>query len=135
MIKHKQTIVIIGRTSGFGEAVANNSLGDANIIHVAGLSTGLDVNDEKQTCAYFESMGAFDHRMITGGSYALVGKVIDVDIADAKAAFDTKFWGTINAAKPTARSLKPTRAITVTSGMLSRKVVVNTYLKRHQYSP
>ncbi|SON53234.1 hypothetical protein [Vibrio tapetis] len=74
MIKQKQTIVIIGRTSGFGEAVANHSLGDANIIHVAGLSTGLDVNDEKQTVAYFESIGAFDHLMITVGSYAPPGK-------------------------------------------------------------
>lgn len=129
MLKEKQTFVIIGGTSGIGEAVANNFLDDDNIVHVASRSTGLDISDEKQVCIYFESIGAFDHLIITAGSYAPAGKVIDVDIADAKAAFDTKFWGTINAVKHAARFIKPTGSITITTGMLSRKVVANTYTK------
>ncbi len=129
MLKEKQIFVVIGGTSGIGAAVANNFLGDDNIVHVASRSTGLDVSDEKQICAYFESVGAFDHLIITAGSYAPAGKVTDVDIADAKAAFDTKFWGTINAAKHAARFIKPTGSITITTGMLSRKVVANTYTK------
>ena len=62
------------------------------------------------------------HRLPPGG-------VIDVAITEAKSAFDTKFWGSIHAAKHAARYLKPNGSITLTTGMLSRKVVANTYTK------
>ncbi|PSU36256.1 SDR family oxidoreductase [Photobacterium lutimaris] len=129
MSQEKITYVIIGGTSGIGEAVAKYFDNGENIVHVASRQTGLDISDEKAVHCYFESIGAFDHLVITAGSYAPAGKVTDVAIEDAKVAFDTKFWGSINATKHAVRYMKPNGSITLTTGMLSRKVVANTYTK------
>lgn len=130
MSQEQITYVIIGGTSGIGEAVAKHFHDDDNsIVHVASRKTGLDISDEKAVHCYFESIGPLDHLVITAGSYAPAGKVTDVATEDAKQAFDTKFWGSINAAKHAARYMKPNGSITLTTGMLSRKVVANTYTK------
>lgn len=130
MKKDKSRYVIIGGTAGIGAAIADHYNRDANnIVHVASRKTGLDMSDEKSVCAYFESIGPFEHLVITAGSSAPAGKVIDVPSADARTAFDNKFWGTINIAKHAARYLTEKGSITLTTGMLSRKVVANTYTK------
>jgi NAD(P)-dependent dehydrogenase (short-subunit alcohol dehydrogenase family) len=129
MKQEKTTYVIIGGTSGIGEAVARHFENGNNIIHVASRKTGLDISDEKAVHCYFESIGPFDHLVVTAGSYAPAGKVIDVALDDAKKAFDTKFWGTINVAKHAARYMTSNGSITLTTGMLSRKIVANTYTK------
>lgn len=90
--QEKYTFVIIGGTSGIGKALAMQLRNEDNTVHIASRHTGVDISDEKSVCEYFESIGAFDHLVITAGSYAPAGKVTDVAIADAKAAFDTKFW-------------------------------------------
>ena len=127
--QEKHTFVIIGGTSGIGKALAMQLRNEENTVHIASRHTGLDISDEKSICAYFESIGAFDHLVITAGSYAPGGKVTDVAITDAKAAFDTKFWGSLNVAKHAARYMTPNGSITLTTGMLSRKVVAGTYVK------
>ena len=129
MNQGKTTFVIIGGTSGIGEAVAQHFTNESNIVHVASRSTGLDISDENSVHHYFESIGPIDHLVITAGSFAPSGKVVDVVTEEAKNAFDTKFWGSIHAAKNAARYLKPNGSITLTTGMLSRKVVANTYVK------
>ncbi len=129
MSQEKTTYVIIGGTSGIGEAVAKYFDHDENIVHVASRKTGLDISDERAVHCYFESIGPFDHLIVTAGSYAPVGKITDVATEDAKKAFDTKFWGAIIAAKHAVRYMKPSGSITLTTGMLSRKVVANTYIK------
>ena len=129
MNEDKTVYVIIGGTSGIGAELANQLENENTKIHVASRSTGLDISDEQSVYQFFESIGAFDHLIITAGSQAPSGKVIDVDTAHAKTAFDTKFWGSVNAAKHAARYIKQGGSITLTSGMLSRKVVANTYVK------
>ncbi|PKH54583.1 dehydrogenase [Shewanella sp. Choline-02u-19] len=129
MDQKKITYVIIGGASGIGEAVAKHFNNGNNIVHVASRTTGLDISDEKAVHRYFESIGPFDHLIVTAGSYAPAGKVTDVAVDDAKQAFDIKFWGAINVAKHAARYLTPNGTITLTTGMLSRKVVANTYVK------
>lgn len=129
MDQKKITYVIIGGASGIGEAVAKHFNTGNNIVHVASRTTGLDISDEKAVHRYFESIGPFDHLIVTAGSYAPAGKVTDVAVDDAKQAFDIKFWGAINVAKHAARYLTPNGTITLTTGMLSRKVVANTYVK------
>ncbi|PKG76660.1 dehydrogenase [Shewanella sp. GutCb] len=129
MDQKKITYVIIGGASGIGEAVAKHFNNGNNIVHVASRTTGLDISDEKAVHRYFESIGPFDHLIVTAGSYAPAGKVTDVAVDDAKQAFDIKFWGAINVAKHAARYLTPNGTITLTTGMFSRKVVANTYVK------
>ncbi len=129
MNQDKTTYVIVGGTSGIGAELANQLTTERNIVHSASRNTGLNISDEQSVYRYFESIGAFDHLVITAGSYAPSGKVTDVDIIAAKEAFDTKFWGSISTIKQAARYLKPGGSITLTSGMLSRKVTANTYTK------
>lgn len=129
MNQEKTTFVIIGGTSGIGEAVAQKFINENTTVHIASRSTGLDISDENAVHHYFESIGPIDHLIITAGSFAPSGKVIDVAVEEAKTAFDIKFWGAIHAAKHAARYLKPKGSITLTTGMLSRKVVANTYTK------
>ncbi|HAU8296341.1 TPA: SDR family oxidoreductase [Vibrio vulnificus] len=125
----KTVYVVLGGTSGIGAELAKQLESDHSIVHVASRQTGLDISDEKSVYHYFETIGAFDHLIVTAGSYAPAGKVVDVEITQAKYAFDTKFWGAVLAAKHGARYLKQGGSITLTSGMLSRKVVANTYVK------
>jgi NAD(P)-dependent dehydrogenase (short-subunit alcohol dehydrogenase family) len=125
----KTVYVVLGGTSGIGAELAKQLASDNSIVHVASRKTGLDISDEQAVYHYFETIGAFDHLIVTAGSYAPAGKVVDVEVSQAKYAFDTKFWGAINAAKHGARFVKKGGSITLTSGMLSRKVVANTYVK------
>ncbi|HIF9096534.1 TPA: SDR family oxidoreductase [Photobacterium damselae] len=129
-MKTEKTIyVVLGGTSGIGAELSQQLTSDNAVVHVASRKTGLDISDEQSVYHYFETIGAFDHLIVTAGSYAPAGKVVDVDVSQAKYAFDTKFWGAINAAKHGARYIKKGGSITLTSGMLSRKVVANTYVK------
>ncbi|BAC97625.1 dehydrogenase [Vibrio vulnificus YJ016] len=125
----KTVYVVLGGTSGIGAELAKQLESEHTIVHVASRQTGLDISDEKSVYHYFETIGAFDHLIVTAGSYAPAGKVVDVEVTQAKYAFDTKFWGAVLAAKHGARYLKQGGSITLTSGMLSRKVVANTYVK------
>ncbi|EIU7744644.1 SDR family oxidoreductase [Vibrio vulnificus] len=125
----KTVYVLLGGTSGIGAELAKQLESEHTIVHVASRQTGLDISDEKSVYHYFETIGAFDHLIVTAGSYAPAGKVVDVEVTQAKYAFDTKFWGAVLAAKHGARYLKQGGSITLTSGMLSRKVVANTYVK------
>ncbi len=127
--QEQRTFVIIGGTSGIGKALAMKLRNENNTVHVASRHTGLDISNEKSICEYFESIGVFDHLIVTAGSSAPAGKVTDVATADAKTAFDTKFWGSVNVAKHAARYMTPNGSITLTTGMLSRKVVAGTYVK------
>ena len=127
--QEKHTFVIIGGTSGIGKALAMQLRNENNTVHIASRHTGVDITDEKSICEYFESIGVFDHLIVTAGSSAPAGKVTDVATADAKIAFDTKFWGSLNVAKHAARYMTPNGSITFTTGMLSRKVVAGTYVK------
>ena len=127
--QEQRTFVIIGGTSGIGKALAMKLRNENNTVHVASRHTGLDISNEKSICEYFESIGVFDHLIVTAGSSAPAGKVTDVATADAKTAFDTKFWGSLNVTKHAARYMTPNGSITLTTGMLSRKVVAGTYVK------
>lgn len=129
MTNEKCVYVVLGGTSGIGAELTQQLTSENAIVHVASRKTGLDISDEQSVYHYFETIGAFDHLIVTAGSYAPAGKVVDVDISQAKYAFDTKFWGAISAAKHGARYIKKGGSITLTSGMLSRKVVANTYVK------
>ncbi|ENO1171903.1 SDR family oxidoreductase [Vibrio vulnificus] len=129
MKTEKTVYVVLGGTSGIGAELSQQLASDNAVVHVASRKTGLDISDEKSVYHYFETIGAFDHLIVTAGSYAPAGKVVDVEVTQAKYAFDTKFWGAVLAAKHGARYLKQGGSITLTSGMLSRKVVANTYVK------
>lgn len=121
--------VVIGGTSGIGQGVAEALSARSGTVHVASRSTGLDISDEKAIADYFESLGPIDHLVITAGSAAPGGALTDVAIDEAKAAFNTKLWGSIVAAKYAARHIRTGGSITLTSGFLARRTVPGTFVK------
>ena len=121
--------LVIGGTSGIGRAVADALKVRPGHVTVASRSTGLDISDEAAVAAYFAELGPVDHVVVTAGSSAPGGALKDVDIDEAKTAFDTKFWGFVNVAKHAAASIRDGGSITLTSGFLSRRTVPGTYVK------
>lgn len=121
--------VVIGGTSGIGRAVAGALETRPGEVLVASRSAGLDISDETAVAAYFEQTGPVDHIVFTAGSQAPGGAVAEVEIAAAKSAFDTKFWGTVTVAKHAAKAVREGGSITLTSGFLARRTIAGTYVK------
>lgn len=121
--------VVIGGTSGIGKGIAHALTARPGKVHIASRSTGLDIADEEAIAAYFESIGPIDHLIVTAGSSAPGGTLKDVEIANAKSAFDIKFFGSIAAAKYAAPHIRHGGSITLTSGFLARRTVPGTFVK------
>lgn len=121
--------VVIGGNSGIGQAVATALGARPGQINIASRRTGLDISDEQSVVDYFAALGPVDHVIFTAGSQAPGGKVTDVNINDAKAAFDVKFWGSLAVAKSAAKHIRPGGTLTLTSGFLARKTVPGTFVK------
>ncbi|WP_200964187.1 MULTISPECIES: SDR family oxidoreductase [unclassified Ensifer] len=121
--------VVIGGTSGIGAAVAKALTQRPGRVEIASRATGLDIADAASVAAYFRKLGPIDHLVVTAGSSAPGGKVADIDLDAAKAAFDVKFWGSIVLAREAARYIRPGGTITFTSGFLARRTVPGTFVK------
>lgn len=99
--------IVIGGHSGIGAAVARALEARPGQVIRAGRRTGLDISDPTSITAFFAKQEAFDHLVITAGSQAPGGALAALDLIAAKAAFETKFWGTITAIKTAAPSIRP----------------------------
>ena len=125
-----QTVsVIVGGQTGIGRAVADALSERPGRVLVASRRNGLDIADPAVVERYFEQLGPVDHVVFTAGSQAPGGKLADVNLADAKAAFDVKFWGTLAVARAAAKHLRPGGTLTLTSGFLARRTVPGTIVK------
>ena len=125
---NEQKAIIIGGTSGIGSAVAE-ALSQRSIeVKAIGRST-LDITDPTAIEAYFQALGAIDHVVVTAGSQAPGGTLLDLELDRAKTAFDTKFWGSIALARAAAPHIRPGGTITLTSGFLARRTVPGTFVK------
>ncbi len=123
------TSVVIGGNSGIGQAVATALRARPGRVEIASRSMGLDVSDPASVVRYFSGLGPVDHVVFTAGSQAPGGKLADVAIEDAKAAFDVKFWGSLAVAKAAAAHIRPGGTLTLTSGFLARRTVPGTFVK------
>jgi NAD(P)-dependent dehydrogenase (short-subunit alcohol dehydrogenase family) len=121
--------VVIGGASGIGRAVAQALRERPGRVEVASRTSGLDVSNPVAVASYFEQLGAIDHLVFTAGSQSPGGRVADVDIGAAKAAFDVKFWDTVIVAREAAKRIRPGGTITLTSGFLARRTLAGTYVK------
>ena len=121
--------VVIGGTSGIGAAVASALMQRPGRVEIASRATGLDIADSTAVAAYFHKLGPIDHLIVTAGSAAPGGKISDIDLNAAKAAFDVKFWGSVVLAREAARYMRAGGTITFTSGFLARRTVPGTFVK------
>ena len=126
-------IVVIGGSSGLGLATAKlaHEAGAEVIIAARTLerlreaASGMggdveahvvDICDEQQLARLFAIVGPFDH-LTTPGAHAAKGTIGDLGVAQARAAFDAKFWGQYLAAKHALPHLRPEGSIVFVSGV------------------
>ena len=133
-------VTVIGGSSGIGFAVAQAALeqgaevriGSSNADKVAGALARLDNNasgaavdltDESSVAAFFGTGEPIDHLVYTAGDWTRrkTGIGPDFDVADAKAGFDTRFWGILLAIKYALPNLASDGSITLTSGLFAHR--------------
>lgn len=121
--------IVVGGTSGIGRAVADALQKRPGSVARVSRATGLDVADPDAVTRCFAEIGPVDHVVFTAGSQAPGGPVAGLDLAAARTAFDTKFWGAIRVAQAAAATLRPGGTLTLTSGFLARRTVPGSFVK------
>ena len=130
-----ESVVIIGGSSGMGLAIAKEAADAGAAVTIAGRSQSkldeatraiagdvttymVDLSDEGSVMKLLQSIGSFDHLVITGSSVK-TGQLRELSLADARASMDSKFWGAYMAAG--YAQIRPKGSITLFSGILSRR--------------
>jgi len=137
-----KSIVILGGSSGIGLEVARGALGEGASVCIASKepervekaraeleSTGavqiktetIDVASEPAVKGLFERIGAFDHLVFTAGDDLPLSPLVDKDLTDARARFETRFWGALGAVKHGVRWIRSGGSIVLTSGFSSTR--------------
>lgn len=136
-----QTVVVIGGLSGIGRAVAEQAAADGARVIAAGrrkapadfpaaiVAEQVDIGDDASVAALFERIGRFDHLVVTAGPVIGSAKLADLDIADAMAAFNVKFFGQMRVAQRALGAINRAGSITLTSGLLARKAAPGALVK------
>lgn len=126
-------VVVIGGTSGIGLSTAKAFLDQSAQVIIASRSNSklsdatqvlggnveayeIDFRSEEKAVDFFAKVGKFDHLVVTAGEGAM-GHFSELPVANAKEAFDSKFWGqyiTVRAALP---YLNNESSVTLTSGV------------------
>ena len=111
-----QHVVVLGGTSGFGFATAKAAIAEGARVSIASRSpeklraalgrlsnaasgSCVDVTDKSGLEAFLGGLGGFDHLAVTVGD-TMVGKpILELTEAEARDAFEVRFWGQFNAAR------------------------------------
>jgi NAD(P)-dependent dehydrogenase (short-subunit alcohol dehydrogenase family) len=135
MAIENESVVIIGGSSGMGLAIAKEAADAGAAVIIAGRSQRkldeasrviagdvatyiVDLSEEGSVMKLFQSIGSFDHLVVTGSSVK-TGQLRELSLADARASMDSKFWGAYMAAG--YAQIRPKGSITLFSGILSRR--------------
>ena len=134
-------IVVVGGTSGIGEAVVESALaegasviiGSSNEANVktsvakfGGESTGLVINvrEEASVAAFFATVGAFDHLVYTAGDWGHAGPPVpfaEIDLKGAAAGYDVRYWGALACIKHAQGRIAADGSVTLTDGVLAHR--------------
>ncbi|MFJ3057243.1 SDR family oxidoreductase [Herbaspirillum sp. NPDC087042] len=135
------TIVVIGGLSGIGRATAEQAAAAGARVIAAGRRTPpadlpasitaahVDISDDASVARLFDGIGPFDHLVVTAGPVIGSARLADLNIDDAIAAFNVKFFGQMRVAQHALRSIRHTGSITLTSGLLARKAAPGALVK------
>lgn len=127
-------VVVVGGSSGIGQAVAEQALAAGATVTVAsrdperGVATlrgdvrseQVDISDTASVEALFTRLGGIDHLVLSAGPGAM-GSVRELSSAAARPFMDTKFWGYYDAVRGAADTIAEDGSITLVGGAASRK--------------
>ena len=132
-----QRVVIIGGSSGIGLASAKAAAEAGAYVLIAGRSQDrlrraldeiegeadaqtVDVTQEGEIKDFFARLGGFDH-LVTTAATGAVGPFLEMETADARRVFESKFWGQYLAARYGAMAIREGGSITMFAGVASAK--------------
>ena len=127
-----KTVVILGGSSGIGLATAKAAKAEGARVIITGHSrerldaalrelggdvhaVSLDVANEAGTRSFFDELPGVDHLFITAATVTL-GAGLAPDTETLRPGMDTRFWGSVYAAKYGAAKMPPDGSITFMSG-------------------
>lgn len=136
-------VLVVGGSSGIGQAVAAQSLARGAKVTIASRSPDklrnaaaslggtvrtavLDSTDAQAVEAFFNGEAAFDH-IVVSAAVTAIASVRDLSLADARSAMESKFWGAYHV----ARSAKLTErgSLTLVSGFLADRPAAGAALQ------
>jgi NAD(P)-dependent dehydrogenase (short-subunit alcohol dehydrogenase family) len=129
-----EIVVVLGGASGIGLATALAAAGRGALVtvtsrsgervaqaarRIGGSARGAVVNleNEDETRALFERVGAFDHLVYTAGDELLLSPVAQLALAAARRAFEVRVFGALGAVKHAAAAIRPGGSIVLTHGI------------------
>jgi NAD(P)-dependent dehydrogenase (short-subunit alcohol dehydrogenase family) len=132
MTLEAKTVVVLGGSTGMGLATAKAAAAEGAQVVITGRSkekleaavaqlpagsrsAALDVADEAGTRSLFEQIGHVDHLFITAAAVT-VGTTLASDSEVLRPSMDTRFWGSLYAARYGAAQMKNGGSITFMSG-------------------
>ncbi|KWE21496.1 short-chain dehydrogenase [Burkholderia cepacia] len=138
-----QRVLVVGGSSGIGEATARAFAEAGAKVTIAsreaarlaaskdrigyGVSTGvMDITEDASVRAFLDSAGEFDHVVVSAAQTA-TGPVRGLELDDAYAAMDSKFWGAYRIAR--AVRIRQGGSLTFVSGFLSVRPSKNSVLQ------
>jgi NAD(P)-dependent dehydrogenase (short-subunit alcohol dehydrogenase family) len=139
----KETVVIIGATSGMGLACAQSLAGGGYRVIISGRSQNtidralgqvrgealgfpLDFTHPDSVSAFFGKTGKFDHLALVGSGQAAWGPFRDLKLDALKIAFDHKFYGFFLCVQAGLPQLRKDGSITFTIGGACRSAIPGT---------
>lgn len=138
---NNSTVLVIGGLSGIGRAVAEQAAAAGARVIAAGrraapadfpasiTTAQVDIGDDASVASLFDSIGPFDHLVVTAGPVIASAKLADLNIDDAIAAFNVKFFGQMRVVQRALGSISRAGSITLTSGLLARKAAPGALVK------
>ncbi|AKM03962.1 SDR family oxidoreductase [Burkholderia pyrrocinia] len=128
-----QKVLVVGGSSGIGEATARAFAECGASVTIAsrdaakltasadrigyGVRTGvMDITEDASVRAFLDSAGEFDH-VVVSAAQTPTGPVRGLELADAYAAMNSKFWGAYRVAR--AVRIRQGGSLTFVSGFLS----------------
>lgn len=132
-----QHVVITGGSSGIGLTLAQDLAGRGARLTLLGRDlvklqqaarqvdgpvqvASVDVTDEKAAAAFFAGIDRLDH-LVTAAAGTVRGTVVELEVAQARELFESKYWGQYHCAKYAASKLAESGSMVLFSGWISRK--------------
>ncbi|MFJ9930987.1 SDR family oxidoreductase [Streptomyces misionensis] len=122
-----QRVVVMGGSSGIGEATAAFCAADGAEVIITGRGQDrLDASDRAALDAFFAGSGTVDHLIValSGGKGA--GPFAELDLADLAAGFDGKFWPQVQVLQAALPALRRDGSVTLVTAASARAAIPGT---------